>query len=307
MMIRGVILVFLGACSFGILSTFVKLAYREGFSLGEVTGVQAGFGCAILWAIVLVRRFFSKGTYSSSLKDKLKLLVMGTSTGMVSILYYKCVQTVPASIAILLLMQFTWISLLLEAIRKRKAPSAEEVGTVVVILFGTALAGRLFSEGAGAYDWRGMAYGLGAAFCYALFILINNAAGNNLHPTLKSAILLSGACLLIFALFPPVFLVNGSLGSGLLKWGIALALFGTVIPPLFYAYGTPRTGLALGAILSTAELPVAVLMSSIVLEEEVTMLQWLGVLIILVAIVASNYRSVRKSKKKRTQHVATLN
>lgn len=295
-MFRGILFVFLGACSFGILSTFVKLAYQEGFSLGEVTGAQAGFGLSVLWGIVLVRQISKKEMHVSSWVDKLKLLAMGTSTGMVSILYYKCIETVPASIAILLLMQFTWISLLFEAIRKKKAPSAVEIGTVVLILFGTALAGRLFSEATLVYDWIGILYGLGAAFCYALFILINNAAGNNLHPTLKSAILLSGACLLIFAIFPPLFLVNGALGNGLLKWGLALSLFGTVIPPLFYAYGTPRTGLALGAILSTAELPVAVLMSSIVLKEEVTFVQWLGVVVILSAIVALNYYSIRKGK-----------
>lgn len=297
-MFRGIVLVFLGACSFGVLSTFVKLAYKEGFTLGDVTGAQVLFGLVVLWTIVLLRGLFRSQSSSTLSREKLKLVVMGTSTGLVSIFYYKSVQTVPASIAILLLMQFTWMSLVIEALMKRRLPTLLQLGTVALILLGTALAGRLFSGEFPDFDLVGIGYGLLAAFCYSIFLLINGAVGNQLHPATKSALILTGACVLIFTIFPPVFLINGALTSGLFKWGVVLALFGTVIPPLFYAYGIPKTGLGLSAILSAAELPVAVLMSSIVLGEEVWAVQWLGVALILFAIVLSNIHSLRKKRSK---------
>lgn len=293
-------MVFLGACSFGILSTFVKLAYNEGFTLGEVTGIQVFFGLIVLWTIVLLRQLFSGRSNSTSLREKLKLAAMGTSSGLVSIFYYKCVQMVPASIAILLLMQFTWMSMLLEAVTNRKVPSLTQTATVALVLLGTALAGRLVSGNLPDFNLVGIGYGLLAAFFYTVFILINGAAGNNMHPTTKSALLLTGSCVLIFTIFPPVFLVNGALANGLFKWGMGLALFGTVIPPLFYAFGTPKAGLGLSAILSAAELPVAVLMSNVVLKEEVVPVQWLGVAVILAAIVLSNISSLRKSRRDKT-------
>ncbi|WP_018479081.1 EamA family transporter [Pontibacter roseus] len=298
-MFKGIALVFLGACSFGILSTFVKLAYREGYTLGDVTGTQVFFGFVLLWSIVLLRRMFTKNTnrYTSTLTDKLKLVAMGTSTGLVSIFYYKCVQLVPASIAILLLMQFTWVSLLLEAVIKRKLPGLSQVVMVLLVLLGTALAGRLFSGSIPDFDWRGVGYGMLAAVCYSVFLLVSGAAGNNMHPTTKCALLLTGACILVLSIFPPVFLINGSLFDGLLKWGLVLSVFGTVIPPLFFAYGIPRTGLGLSAILSAAELPVAVVMSWVVLQEEVWPVQWLGVLLILAAIALSNLGSVYQKRR----------
>ncbi|WP_276496423.1 EamA family transporter [Pontibacter litorisediminis] len=297
-MFRGVALVFLGACSFGVLSTFVKLAYKEGFNLGEVTGTQVFFGLIILWTIVLLRTLLSSKSNGTSFREALKLVAMGTSTGLVSIFYYKCVQTVPASIAILLLMQFTWMSLLLESIIKRKLPSPFQLAMVALILTGTALAGRLISESIPTFDVAGIVYGLLAALCYTFFLMINGSVGNALHPTTKSALLLTGAAVLVLSIFPPAFLVNGALFNGLLKWGVVLALFGTVIPPLFYAYGIPKTGLGLSAILSAAELPVAVLMSSLVLQEEVWAVQWLGVALILLAIVLSNISSVKQKKRE---------
>ncbi|OKL40304.1 EamA family transporter [Pontibacter flavimaris] len=298
-MFRGVALVFLGACSFGVLSTFVKLAYKEGYTLGEVTGTQVFFGLLILWTIVLLRMLLGGKSNNTSLRDKLKLVAMGTSTGLVSIFYYKCVQEVPASIAILLLMQFTWMSLLLESIQKRRLPSRFQLSMVLLILVGTALAGRLLSGSIPDFGIAGIIYGLLAALFYTFFLMVTGAAGNTLHPTTKSALILTGACLLVFSVFPPVFLVSGALFNGLLKWGLVLALFGTVIPPLFYAYGIPKTGLGLSAILSAAELPVAVLMSSLVLQEEVWVVQWLGVALILVAIILSNISSARQRKRAR--------
>lgn len=295
-MFRGILLVFLGACSFGILSTFVKLAYKEGYTLGDVTGTQVFFGFIILWALVLLRRLLGRPSSDKTLGDKLKLVAMGTSTGLVSIFYYKCVQTVPASIAILLLMQFTWISLLLEAVLKRKLPKLSQVVMVLLVLFGTAMAGRLFSDTPIGFDWSGIGFGLLAAACYSVFLMINGAAGNNLHPTTKSALILTGATILVLTIFPPVFLINGTLGDGLMKWGVLLAVFGTVIPPLFFAYGIPRTGLGLSAILSSAELPVAVLMSYVVLQEEVWLEQWLGVVLILAAIALSNLGTLYRKR-----------
>jgi drug/metabolite transporter (DMT)-like permease len=302
-MFRGILLVFLGACSFGILSTFVKLAYKEGYTLGDVSGTQVFFGFVILWAIVLLRRMLGRPTPDTTPIDKLKLIAMGTSTGLVSIFYYKCVQTVPASIAILLLMQFTWMSLLLEAVLRRKLPKLTQVVMVVLVLLGTAMAGRLFSGSIPDFDLAGVGYGLLAAACYSVFLLVSGAAGNNLHPTTKSALILTGACILVLSIFPPVFLINGALGAGLLKWGILLAVFGTVIPPLFFAYGIPRTGLGVSAIISSVELPVAVAMSYFVLQEEVWPVQWLGVALILAAIIFSNLGTAYR--KRKTKKLAT--
>lgn len=43
------LIVFLGGCCYGILSTFVKLAYSAGFSTPEVTGAQYFFGTVLSW------------------------------------------------------------------------------------------------------------------------------------------------------------------------------------------------------------------------------------------------------------------
>ena len=75
-----ILLVLLGACSYGILAIFVKLAYAEGFSLGEVIGSQYLFGWIILLAITLL---FSR--HRVPLKQALILFVAGTSASFTGI------------------------------------------------------------------------------------------------------------------------------------------------------------------------------------------------------------------------------
>jgi drug/metabolite transporter (DMT)-like permease len=52
--------------------------------------------------------------------------------------------------------------------------------------------------------------------------------------------------------------------------------------------GFPSTGLGLGSIVSSLELPVSVLMAYFILSEELIALQWFGILLILAAIVIMN-------------------
>ncbi len=92
--------------------------------------------------------------------------------------------------------------------------------------------------------------------------------------------------------------IDGALNGSLLKWGLIIAFFGTVIPPLCFAIGVPRAGLALSSILSAAELPVAVLLSALFLNDHVSAGRWLGVVVILSAIAVSNLKQLLHRKQK---------
>jgi drug/metabolite transporter (DMT)-like permease len=300
-MLKGILLVLFGACSFGILSTFVKLAYAEGYTLADVTGTQALFGVILLWSIFLIqpktkRNDQPKPAFKTHWS---KLVLAGTFTGLVSLTYYQCVKLIPASVAIILLMQFVWISVLLEFAFFRKQPNKLQILAVCFILTGTVAASGYFEQHSATLNLLGILYGLAAALCYAVFLLLNGNLGNEYPAIQKSALMITGACILIFVVLPPTFLFNGALGGSLLKWGIILALFGTVIPPLCFASGIPNIGLTLSSILSSAELPVAVSMSALVLQEEVSLWRWLGVIIILAAMIVPNLENLKKLKKSK--------
>ena len=78
------LLVFLGGCSYGVVSTFVKLAYGEGFTQGEITGSQYLLGAVMLWIVAV---FVPKVKLSG--KQVVILLASGFPMGLTGIFYNK--------------------------------------------------------------------------------------------------------------------------------------------------------------------------------------------------------------------------
>lgn len=285
---KGAIAVFIGAASFGILSTFVKKAYEQGYTLGEVTGIQALLGVIFLWLTWLIIRTKQTSVLSKPKSPIWKIFLSGISTGMVSILYYKCVELVPASLAIVLLMQYIWIGQIIELIFFKVRPQMSQIIVIICILAGTLLATGLIEEPLDSFSLIGIGYGLLAATAYSIFMIVNGRVGNDYPPVQKSAIMITGALVLILITLRPFSLFSTETFIGILPYGLLLSLFGTVLPPLLFAYGMPKTGYSLGAVLSAVELPVAVCMSYLVLHESVSWIKWLGVLFILLTIFWKN-------------------
>jgi len=285
---KGVLAVFIGAASFGILSTFVKNAYAAGFSLGEVTGIQAFLGMVILWSLHFILGGKKENKAYPQISKKWKIVLAGISTGAVSILYYKTVALVPASIAIVLLMQFIWISALINFLLFKQKPTKVEAIGIICILASTFLATGAFEDSFTDISPLGIVFGLLAATAYAFFIIVNGKVGNDYPPVLKSAMMVTGAFLFVFIVFQPISLFDFSGDLSIYRYGIVLSVFGTVLPPFLFAYGMPKVGVSLGSILSAVELPVAVSLSYFVLREPVSILQWVGVLLILLFVVLIN-------------------
>lgn len=294
--LKGSLAVFIGAASFGVLSTFVKKAYQAGFTLGEVTGAQALFGVVFLWLVYLLCQYGKDRKLGVRRKDpKWLLLLAGLSTGLVSVLYYQCVQLLPASIAIILLMQYIWIGTLLELLLFNKPPSKIQLSGCVLIIIGTIFSTGLFEKEVPSLSAVGLVYGFGAATAFASFMILNGRIGNDYPIVLKSALMITGALILIVVLLRPVGLLSFEKLYDLFPYGFFLALFGTIIPPLLFAYGMPKTGYSLGSILSAVELPVAVTMSYLILGEYVSGWQWFGLVFILSVIIIIQLQKPKKA------------
>ena len=125
--LKGVLLVGLGATSYGMLATFVKIAYVEGFTTPEVTIAQFVYGITGMLLINMFQKAKKgKDVVKASKKNITQLMLAGTSLGMTSIFYYLSVKYIPVSIAIVLLMQTVWMGVLFEMILEKKNPETRQ-------------------------------------------------------------------------------------------------------------------------------------------------------------------------------------
>jgi len=314
---KGVLFVGIGASIYGMLATFVKLAYQDGYTTSEVTTSQFILGLAGLLILNLIQTVTSKKSLSTpSSKEVRNLMLAGTSLGCTSLFYYIAVQYINVSVAIVLLMQSVWFSVVVESFMTKKLPNTRKIISVIIVLLGTVLATNLINSKI-ELDWKGVFWGLMAAASYTLTMFTSNTLATHLPVFRKSFIMLCGGSVIIFT-----FLFFAQIGplhidglklvylnftentehirafdySILWKYGLVLSLFGTIIPPILFNIGFPNAGLGLGSIVSSLELPVSVTMAFVLLGEEVVLIQWFGIALILFAIVLMNLPSQKEYK-----------
>ncbi|MCY1661298.1 EamA family transporter [Chryseobacterium sp. SL1] len=307
--LKGVLFVGIGASIYGMLATFVKLAYQDGYTTSEVTTSQFLLGIVGLLVLNFIQTITSKKALPSpTSKEVRNLMLAGTSLGCTSLFYYIAVQYINVSIAIVLLMQSVWFSVVVESFLTKKIPNARKIVSVIIVLVGTILATNLINESLDL-DWKGIFWGLLAAASYTLTMFTSNTLATHLPVFRKSIIMLLGGSVVVFA-----FLFFAQIGplhfeglksfyltftdntehihsfnySILWKYGLILSLFGTIIPPILFNVGFPNAGLGLGSIVSSLELPVSVTMAFVLLGEKVIFIQWVGIILILFAIVLMN-------------------
>lgn len=304
---KYLISVLVGAMSYGILSTIVVLAYGKGYQLGEVVGTQLLTGCILAWLLALytkirkTRKARTRGITAAvqqaspplTWKHRLLLMLAGAPTVVTGLMYYQSLRYIPASLAIILLFQFTWISVLIQAVSKRQRPDKITLLTLLLLFGGTLLAAGIMDQGTAQFNFLGITLGLLSAVSYSMFIIFSGKAVPAAHPAYRSAWMVTGGLLLLFILFPPYFLFNGLLWGQLLLFGFLLGLFGAFIPPVLFAIGVPHIGGGMAGILGAAELPVAVLLSSFVLHEQVSGLQWTGVVLVLLGVMLPELYKLR--------------
>ena len=314
-MLKGVLYVALGASIFGMLATFVKLSYQDGYTTSEVTTAQFVLGLTGLLILNLIQRKTSKQPLAQPTSREIKMLMLaGTSLGCTSLFYYLCVQYINVSIAIVLLMQSVWFSVVVESVISKKFPNAKKVVATVIVLIGTYFATNMINLDV-KLDLHGIFWGLLAAASFSITMFTSNKIATHIPVLKKSLIMLSGGAVIIFiflffAQIGPLhfdvlkeFYLNFTDNTAHIKpfnfsifytYGFILALFGTIIPPTLFNLGFPKTGLGLGSIISSIELPVSVTMAFILLGEQVILIQWMGIILILFAIVLMNLPSKKK-------------
>ncbi|WP_026580696.1 EamA family transporter [Bacillus sp. J33] len=285
--------IFLGACSYGILASIVKLGLQAGHTVHELTGSQYLFGLLLL----LLSFPFIKKT-KITLKQTAALLITGASLSLTGILYGMSLDRNPASIAVVLLFQFTWIGILIEALYEKKRPSNAKIISAILLIIGTVFASNLLASSAHSIKADGLIYGLLSAVTFASFIFASGKAGKGIPGIQRSIFITLGGLLLVAAVSGPL-LISGEIQlQGLWKFGLLTALFGAIFPIIFFAIGSPHIDSGLATIIGSAELPAAVAAAMLLLGERITEAQTFGIILILIGISIPQLSFKKVSKNR---------
>ena len=288
--IQGGLLIAAAACCYGMLGTFVKLAYIDGFTTAEVTVSQFSLGFMVLFALSYFsqRKITRQAEKKTSQNSSYKMVGAGASLGLTSICYYMAVRYIAVSTAIILLMQAVWMSIVLESILHKRRPGILKIISVLLTLIGTVMATGALRK-SNQINLGGIGWGLLAAAFYTATIYSSNQLQLHLPPLKRSFQMICGGLIVVLVIFFPV-LMDGFSLKIFLSWGLLVSLFGTILPPILFTKGMPLTGMGLGAMLTSLEVPVSILFAHFILGESITLMQCFGIIVVLIAIVLINWR-----------------
>ncbi|MBA9026397.1 EamA family transporter [Peribacillus huizhouensis] len=285
---KGILFVLLGAGCFGFTPIFAKLGFSYGYSLGQINIVQMMISSFLLWSFTLIKRPSFKGLNKRNLPQ---IMITGCLIGLTSIFYYGAMQYLPASLAIILMFQFVWIGIILEWIFSKIKPAPATVLSIILILIGVVFASNILNGDIKGLPFKGFLFGILSAFTYAGFIFFSGKVAVNVDPLIRTSLMATGSTILVLVLFMRDISTVLPLETNLLTTAVGVSLFGAVLPPLFFAVGAPLVSGGIANILTSIELPIAILSASIILSEAVMPLQWLGTAIILAAIALNELGS----------------
>lgn len=296
--LKYILMVLLGGAMYGTMSSFVKLSYAKGFNAAEVAFAQALLAALFLGACALPDLLRKR--VSVSAKEAATLALAGIPIGLTNYLYYQSVSLVSASLAIIALMQFTWVCLMLEWLCYGKRPSRLEITTAALVLLGTVLASGISSSGVQSISLEGVALALISSATYAAYIVANGSMGKGMHWHIKSCLIMATSAATIFLVNCKTIALGSHYGVEFLPWALFTAVLGTTVPTALFAAAIPRIDAGISSILMTVELPVAVICAHLVLGEHVGALQAAGVAIMLVSISFMNYCRTKPERKRKT-------
>ncbi len=175
--------------------------------------------------------------------------------------------------------------------------------TMPLALLGLLLVSELLSGAVGASSHLfGVALGLGAAVLYATAVLCNKRLGD-LAPDVRTFCQMASAALV---LLPYVLLREGlspllGLTTPALLWLLTAGILHTGIAYLLYFYAVGSLGTLSLAVFSYLDPIIAVLLSALVLRQELSLLTVIGILCVLLSAAFTELIPSRRHKKEPRQ------
>lgn len=284
---QGILLVIIGSISYGIPASIFKLALHYDIAGANLLILQFVFAVMLLAIIKYFRQ--NKTAQPLPNKQRYQLVFSGLAIALSNIFYFSALQYVSVAVTAVMLMQSVWIAMIYGIFVKKSWPSRQQIFAVIGIMLGTILATNLLSKHQDI-SWLGIFLGLCSACSYAATIMITNNVASKAEPIQRAFYVSLGAACFITLFW--IRHVDFHAPSSSFIWGALMACFAVVLPLLCFSNGMPKLSPSVGALISSLELPSAIIAAYLILNESISTSQALGILLILIAVA---YPSIIKT------------
>lgn len=274
-------------CMWGLMGLLVRSLGAVGIASMEICLIRSVVTLISLFLVIVVCQ-------RSALRIRLKDIWCFIGTGAFSVTffnfcYFKTMTLTSLSVAAVLLYMAPVFVMLMSAVLFREKLSVRKIAALVMAFLGCAFVSGIVG-GAGVLSLKGILYGLGAGFGYALYSIFGRYALQKGYDSLTISFytfLCSSICTLFLAdrgIVTDAFAGN----PVLLCKTILLVLIVTLFPYLLYTKGLSGMENGTASVLASIEPVVATLVGVIVYKEVLNLWNVIGIGMVLLSIVLIN-------------------
>ena len=270
---------------------FAMLSIQFGASLAKqlfpLAGAAGVTAIRVFFAAVILMILWRPWRFRIAKKDLIVIAGYGASLGFMNLFFYLALERIPLGIAVAL--EFTGPLAIALWLSRRALDLVWAVLAALGIWFILPHAGP-----EQALDIGGILLALAAGVFWALYILLGQKAGKDLHGGHVAAIGMSFAALVTL---PFGFIFNGReiLNPELLPMGILVAVLSSALPYSLEMQALKHIPAKTFGVLMSVEPAIAAMMGLIFLREQLTVLQWIAIFCVIAASAGSTLTARRSA------------
>lgn len=265
---------------FGFLGVFGRLAFINGFTVGELLTFRFCLAAVLLWIGLLL---FRLPLIFLSRKQILQSLLLGAcGYAVFSSFYFESIKGLSISLAAMLLFTFPVFVNLGEHFIFKNYMNRWQWLSLCMAMLGMIF---LLWGDLSVQSWTAVMFGYGSAITYSIYVLVSKRVQKNVVP-LSSSLYVITATAVTFSLFhQPDFskLLDLTMAQALIILGIAS--ISTIAPLTLFLAGLQKMPSGKASVIVMIEPVTAALAGFFLLNESMGWTQILGTLIILSALV----------------------
>lgn len=274
-----------GVC-WGLIGLFSQVLAAQGLSSVQITVVRCTIVTVLLFCWLILR---SPRAFRIRLRD----IWMFVGTGIVSIAffnvcYFACIQEANLSLAVILLYTAPCFVVLLSALLFKERMTRKKITALLIAFVGCLLVVGLGSQTA-HISLFGILVGLGSGIGYALYSIFARFALARYSPVVVMfyTFLLASVALVPISSAQDIVMVGLSSYPVLLVM-LGLAVISTLLPFVCYTVGLQHMETGKASIMAFVEPMVALLIGVGVFHDVLTVLNGVGIILILLAVTLLN-------------------
>lgn len=285
----------IGASLWGIIGFFVKELAEYGYTPLQIVYLRAASAFLFFLVWVLIQQ-------PALMKIKLGDTWYFLGTGILSVsffnwCYFTTIQTSSLAIAAILLYTAPAFVLVISVFVFKERLTRQKVFALSATFIGCILVSGIFSAQL-ELSMKSLWIGLGAGFGYSLYSIFGKLAGKKYETLTISFYTFLFAMIALFPISDISTAEVNMFDTTVILNVIGLGLFPTVLAYWFYTQGLKQLEASKAAIVSTIEPVVATIMGLVLFNESVSLIQAVGILLVLGAVL---FIQERKSKTMGTE------